>query len=180
MTLDYCPCNCHSLKDDCGMPKRQVTYTFPGSKDMVFVLTITSYCHHLCFFPSTTQLIKHGTFASVYVILASLVAFKEVLSEADAPQLQVECDTWTLAQIYESCHSNSFFSLPRPLAYNAPRDSHSFCRLAQSPSRPVRTGLTRRLRPLRVVGLGSFTAFERPAFAMERIRALPTEISVRI
>ncbi len=33
------------------------------------------------------QLIGHerGSFASVYVILASLVAFKEVLSEADAP-----------------------------------------------------------------------------------------------
>ncbi len=69
------------------------------------------------------RLIGRGSFASVYVVLSSLVAFKEVLSEADAPQLQAECDT--LAQIYESCHSNSFFSLPRPLAYNNPRDSHS-------------------------------------------------------
>ncbi|KAK0237524.1 hypothetical protein EDD85DRAFT_1022808 [Armillaria nabsnona] len=83
----------------------------------------------------------------------------------------------------ESCHSNSFFSPPRPPAYNDPRDSHSFRRLVQSPSRPVRTGLTRRLRPLRVVALGSFAAFERPAFTidtMERIHALPTEVSARI
>ncbi|KAK0234468.1 hypothetical protein EDD85DRAFT_83962 [Armillaria nabsnona] len=124
------------------------------------------------------QLIGRGSFTSVYVILASLVAFKEVQSEADAPQLQAECDT--PAQIYESCHLNSFFSLPRLLAYNGPRDSHSFRNLAQSPSRPVRTGLTRRLRPLRVVALGSFAAFERPAFAMERIHSLHTEVSARI
>ncbi|SJL14557.1 uncharacterized protein ARMOST_18020 [Armillaria ostoyae] len=134
--------------------------------------------HHVDMLDASPQLIGRGSFASVYVILASLVAFKEVQLEADAPQLQAECDT--LAQIYESCHSNSFFSLPRPLAYNDPRDSHSFRRLVQSPSCPVKTGLTRRLRPLRVVALGSFAAFERPAFAMERIYALPTEVSARI
>ncbi len=44
----------------------------------------------------------------------------------------------------------------------------------------MRTGLTCRPGPLRVVALGSFAAFERPAFAMERIHSLPTEVSARI
>ncbi|SJL14608.1 uncharacterized protein ARMOST_18071 [Armillaria ostoyae] len=116
---------------------------------------------------SSPLLIGSGSFGSVYVVLASLVAFKEVQLDSNAAQLQAEFEA--LEQIYKTCGPDMFFSLPRPLAY---KDAQEFRALAyHSP----RTG---GLRPL--VASASFAAFKRPVYAMDRVQALSTEVAARI
>ncbi|KAK0452871.1 uncharacterized protein EV420DRAFT_627649 [Desarmillaria tabescens] len=117
---------------------------------------------------SSPQPIGSGSFGSVYMILSSLVAFKEVQLESNAAQLHAEFEA--LEQIYKTCQSSdALFSLPRPLAY---KDAQKFRALAY---RSPRTG-----HPRPLVASASFAAFERPTYAMDRIQALSTEVAARI
>ncbi|KAK0234430.1 hypothetical protein EDD85DRAFT_1025321 [Armillaria nabsnona] len=116
---------------------------------------------------SSPLLIRSGSFGSVYVILASLVTFKEVQLDSNAAQLQAEFEA--LEQIYKTCGSDMLFSLPRPLAYKDAGEFHAPA--YYSP----RTG---GLRPL--VASASFAAFKRPVYAMDRVQSLSTEVATRI
>ncbi|KAK0198093.1 hypothetical protein F5146DRAFT_1131105 [Armillaria mellea] len=125
------------------------------------------------------QHIGKGSFADVYVLVASCIAFKQVQYESNTPQLLTEFEA--LEHVYATCNSDSFFHLPRPLAYSDPRDARAFRGTATSPqSRPTETGLTTRPRlPRPLVAPGEFAAFQRPAYAMDRVQALPTQVATR-
>ncbi|KAF8963370.1 hypothetical protein BDZ97DRAFT_1661728 [Flammula alnicola] len=97
-------------------------------------------------FDPLPQLIGRGSFADVYVLVASLVAFKQVQYESNASQLVAEFDA--LEHIYTTCNPDSFFCLPRPLAYNDPRDPRAFRGAALPPPHPTRTGRPGPSRPL--------------------------------
>ncbi|KAK0215729.1 hypothetical protein IW262DRAFT_1277817 [Armillaria fumosa] len=82
------------------------------------------------------QQIGRGSFADVYVLVASRVAFKQVQYESNAPQLSTEFEA--LEHVYATCSSDSFFRLPRPLAYSDPRDARH---------RPLSLALPKRASP---------------------------------
>ncbi|KAK0482332.1 hypothetical protein IW261DRAFT_1467262 [Armillaria novae-zelandiae] len=125
------------------------------------------------------QQIGKGSFADVYVLVASRVAFKQVQYEPNTPQLLAEFEA--LEHLYATCNPDSFFRLPRPLAYSDPRDARTFRGTAPPESRPFQTGVTTRTRrPRPLVAPGEFAAFRRPAYAMDRVQALPTQVATRI
>ncbi|KAK0438305.1 hypothetical protein EV421DRAFT_1972189 [Armillaria borealis] len=115
---------------------------------------------------SSPLLIGSGSFGSVYIVLASLVAFKEVQLDSNAAQLQAELRP--LNKSTKLAVPTCFFSASptcvqrcsefRALAYHSPR--------------------TGGLRPL--VASASFAAFKRPVYAMDRVQALSTEVAARI
>ncbi|KAK0496408.1 hypothetical protein EDD18DRAFT_205980 [Armillaria luteobubalina] len=131
-------------------------------------------------FDPKPQPIGRGSFADVYVLVASRVAFKQVQFESNVPQLSAEFEA--LKHVYATCTSDSFFRLPRPLAYSDPHDAGAFRGTApSSESRPTQTGLIARIRLARpLVAPGEFAAFQRPAYAMDRVQALPTQVAKSI
>ncbi|TFY65728.1 hypothetical protein EVG20_g5370 [Dentipellis fragilis] len=94
-----------------------------------------------------------GSFGAVYVINGGPVAYKQVHQPAQAPVLLAEYKT--LNKIYEHCKPDSFFDLPRALAYNNPLLEHD-------------------VRP--IVTSGVISIFPTATNAMDRVHALPLDI----
>lgn len=111
-----------------------------------------------------------GSFATVFVIRGGPEAFKEVAraTAEDTATLRQEFDF--LEDIYRKCNGDSFFAIPRGLAFNDPfAVSDGF--LAHDAPSPASVARRRGVRP--VVTAGVMAAFSRPAYAMDRVYALP-------
>ena len=110
-----------------------------------------------------------GSFATVYVISGGLIAFKEVAHVDNTDKLRQEYDT--LANIYIQCNTESFFSVPRALAFFNPI-TEDFATTAPSPPLANRFRAVR--RPL--VTPGMMACFQQPVYAMDRVHALPINV----
>lgn len=112
--------------------------------------------------------IGRGSFATVSILLGRPVAFKQVLIPQRTPELEAEFGA--LCSIYEFCTTNSFFQIPRPLAYYDPSISTSFTSPEVTP--PGRPRVRAR-RPL--VTEGDFVALKlsNAAYAMNQVLPLP-------
>ena len=106
-----------------------------------------------------------GSFATVYVISGGLVVFKEVSHIDNTEKLRQEYDA--LDDIYLRCNTDSFFTIPRALAYFNPL-TEEFSTTAPSP--PSANSL-RTARPL--ITPGVMACFQRSTYAMDRVHALP-------
>jgi len=68
--------------------------------------------------PETPVRIGAGSFAVVYVISGGLIAFKEVSHTDNSEELHQEYHT--LCNVYLRCNTDSFFAIPRALAFSNP------------------------------------------------------------
>ena len=111
--------------------------------------------------------IGRGSFATVSILQGRPVAFKHVLYSQRTPELQAEFEA--LCAIYDFCNADSFFLIPRPLAYYDPSISTSFTSPEATP--PRRAARVR--RPL--VTEGDFAALKlgNAAYAMDQVLPLP-------
>ena len=107
-----------------------------------------------------------GSFATVYVISGGLVAFKQVSHTDNAEKLRQEYDT--LDNIRLRCNTDSFFAIPRALAFFNPLTEEF-----SAPS-PPSSGRPRNVRPLVTPGL--MACFQQPTYAMDRVHALPINV----
>jgi len=111
--------------------------------------------------------IGRGSFATVSILLGRPVAFKHVHTSERTPELEAEFEA--IRAIYDLCNADSFFLIPRPLAYYDPSISTSFVSPeAIPPGRRVRAR-----RPL--VTEGDFVALKlsNAAYAMDQVFPLP-------
>ena len=75
--------------------------------------------------------IGRGSFATVSIFSGRPVAFKHVIFNSRTPELKTEFET--LRALYNFCNTDSFFAIPRPLAYYDPELSSSFVSPEGSP-----------------------------------------------
>lgn len=109
--------------------------------------------------------IGRGSFASVCVLTGRPVAFKQVLFPEQALELKAEFET--ICKLYDLCDTDSFFAIPRPLAFLDPLLPNSYISATVSPLQQVRA------RPF--VSHGDFKALGLPnaAYAMTQVLPLP-------
>ena len=108
--------------------------------------------------------IGRGSFAIVSILSGRPVAFKHVISSTRTPELKAEFEA--LCSIYDICNTDSFFALPRPLAYYDPQVSTSFVSADSSPLNIARTRVRRHRvieEDFRLLGL------ESAAYAMGKV-----------
>jgi hypothetical protein len=112
--------------------------------------------------------IGRGSFATVSILSGRPVAFKHVINSERTPELKAEFDT--LCSIYDFCNTDSFFAIPRPLAYYDPNVSASFISQASS---PLSVGRSRARRPLVTESDIKALQLESAAYAMDQVLPLP-------
>jgi hypothetical protein len=112
--------------------------------------------------------IGRGSFASVSILSGRPVAFKHVIAPERSVELKTEFKT--LQSLYAVRNTNSFFAIPRPLAFYDPHGSNSFLSVGGSP--PL--GLRRRSpRPLVSEGDFKLLEFDTAAYAMDQVLPIP-------
>ncbi|KAI0000472.1 hypothetical protein BJV77DRAFT_974108 [Russula vinacea] len=119
--------------------------------------------------------IGRGSFATVSILSGRPVAFKHIICSGRTPELKAEFEA--IRCIYDSCDTDSFFAIPRPLAYYDPAVSTSFC----SPdSPPISKVWSRARRPL--VAEDDFKALklDSAAYAMDQVLPLPLSTALLI
>ena len=119
--------------------------------------------------------IGRGSFATVSILSGRPVAFKHIIFSGRTPELKAEFEA--IRCIYDSCDTDSFFAIPRPLAYYDPAVSTSFC----SPdSPPISKVWSRARRPL--VAEDDFKALklDSAAYAMDQVLPLPLSTALLI
>src|SRR5688572_29452466 len=87
--------------------------------------------------------IGRGSFAIVSILSGRPVAFKHVIFSDRAPELKAEFEA--LRCLYYFCKTDSFFAVPRPLAYYDPAVATSF---VSPDSSPISKGWSRGRHPL--------------------------------
>jgi hypothetical protein len=120
--------------------------------------------------------IGRGSFATVSILSGRPVAFKHVIFTSRTPELKTEFET--LRVLYDFCNTDSFFAIPRPLAYYDPElSSTSFVSPEGS---PVSKGRSRARRPL--VNEDDFKALklDSAAYAMDQVLPLPLSTALKI
>jgi len=112
--------------------------------------------------------IGRGSFASVSVLSGRPVAFKHVLVRERSVELKTEFEV--LRSLHDFCDTNSFFGIPRPLAFYDPHKSASFISVGGSPPSE-----SRRRPPRSQVSEGDFKLLEldTAAYAMDQVLPLP-------
>ena len=104
--------------------------------------------------------IGRGSFASVSILTGRPVAFQQVLFPEQALELKAEFEI--ICKLYDLCDSDSFFAIPRPLAFLDPLLPNSYV----SPTvTPLQQGQRRAVRPLVSHGIGKFKALGLPKAA---------------
>jgi hypothetical protein len=112
--------------------------------------------------------IGRGSFASVSVLTGRPVAFKHVILRESAVELKAEFEA--LRSLYDCCETDSFFGIPRPLAFYDPHQLNSFLLVGGSPPSELRR------RPRRsLVTEGDFRLLEldTAAYAMDQVLPIP-------
>jgi hypothetical protein len=119
--------------------------------------------------------IGRGSFATVSILSGRPVAFKQVIFSDRTPELKAEFEA--LRCLYDLCSNDSFFAIPRPLAYYDPAVSTSF---VSTDSSPIWKGRSRARRPF--VAEGDFKALEMDdaAYAMDHVLPLPLSTALII
>lgn len=112
--------------------------------------------------------IGRGSFATVSILSGRPVAFKHDVFLDRTPELNAEFKA--LRYIYDSCNTDSFFAIPRPLAYYDPAVATSFV----SPDRsPITSGRPRAHRPLVTEDDFKALKLDTAAYAMDQVLPLP-------
>ena len=116
--------------------------------------------------------IGRGSFATVSILSGRPVAFKQVIFSDQTPELKAEFEA--LRCLYDFCNNDSFFAIPRPLAYYDPAVSASFVSTDSS------SGWSRTRRPF--VSEVDFKALELDdaAYAMDHVLPLPLSTALII
>jgi hypothetical protein len=112
--------------------------------------------------------IGRGSFASVSILSGRPVAFKHVIVRERHIELKAEFEA--LRSLYDFCDTDSFFAIPKPLAFYDPYNPGSFISADNSP--PPKS----RRRPRRsLVSEGDFKLLEldTAAFAMDQVLPIP-------
>ena len=112
--------------------------------------------------------IGRGSFASVSILSGRPVAFKHVIVRERSGELKTEFEV--LRSLYDFCDSDSFFGVPRPLAFYDPHKSTSFLSAGCSPPSE-----SRRRPPRSLVSEDDFKLLEldTAAYAMDQVLPLP-------
>lgn len=119
--------------------------------------------------------IGRGSFATVFILSGRPVAFKQVISLGRTPDLKVEFET--LCRLYNFYNTDSFFAIPRPLAYFDSGIPGSF---VSSASSPISKSQSRGVRPLVTHDDFSALQLDRAAYAMDQVFPLPLSIALII
>ena len=112
--------------------------------------------------------IGRGSFATVSILSGRPVAFKHVTVRERSGELKTEFEA--IRSLYDLCDTDSFFGIPRPLAFYDPHRSTSFLSARGSPSSESSR------RPLRsLVSEVDFKLLEldTAAYAMDQVLPLP-------
>jgi hypothetical protein len=109
--------------------------------------------------------IGRGSFASVSILTGRPVAFKHIILRESAVELKAEFEA--ICSLYDVCDSDSFFGIPRPLAFYDPHQLNSFLSVRGSPPSESRR------RSL--VNEGDFRLLEldTAAYAMDQVLPIP-------
>ncbi|KAF8223692.1 hypothetical protein L208DRAFT_1445244 [Tricholoma matsutake] len=119
--------------------------------------------------------IGRGSFATVSILSGRPVAFKHVIFTSRTPELKTEFET--LRALYDFCNTDSFFAIPRPLAYYDPELSSSFVSPEGS---PVSKGRSRARRPLVTEVDFKALKLDSAAYAMDQVLPLPLSTALKI
>ncbi|KAI6012977.1 hypothetical protein EDC04DRAFT_2760261 [Pisolithus marmoratus] len=118
--------------------------------------------------------IGRGSFASVSVLTGRPIAFKHVIVPAKEKKEELLKEFDTLRRIYDFCHEDSFFAVPRPFVFYDPDNPESF-RGASKPS-----NICNRRRPsLPFIRQDDFELLrlETAAYAMDHVQPLPLKFA---
>jgi hypothetical protein len=112
--------------------------------------------------------IGRGSFASVSILSGRPVAFKHVIVRERSVELKTEFQV--LRSLYDFCENDSFFGIPRPLAFYDPHKSTSFLSVGGSPPSE-----SRRRPPRSLVSEGDLKLLEldTAAYAMDQVLPIP-------
>ena len=117
--------------------------------------------------------IGRGSFATVSILSGRPVAFKHVIFSGRTPELKAEFEA--LSSIYGSCSTDSFFEIPRPLAYYDPAVPTSFVSPGGS---PILKGWSRARHPS--VAEDDFKALKLDSAAYAMVQVLPLPLSTAL
>jgi hypothetical protein len=119
--------------------------------------------------------IGRGSFATVSILSGRPVAFKHVIFSDRTPELKAEFEA--LRRLYDFCDTDSFFAIPRPLAFYDPEVSASF---VSPDGSPIQKPRFRARRPL--VAEDDFKALklDSAAYAMDQVLPLPLSTALTI
>ena len=117
--------------------------------------------------------IGRGSFASVSVLSGRPVAFKHVIVRERSIELKSEFEA--LRCLYDSGENDSFFAIPRPLAFYDPHKSSSFISAGGPPPSE-----SRRRPPRSLVSEGDFKLLElnTAAYAMDQVLPIPLSVEI--
>ena len=108
--------------------------------------------------------IGRGSFASVSILSGRPVAFKHVTVRERSGELKIEFEV--LRALYDICDTDSFFGLPRPLAFYDPHKPASFLSASSPP-------LKSRRQPLVSESDFKLLELDNAAYAMDQVLPLP-------
>ena len=113
--------------------------------------------------------IGRGSFATISILSGRPVAFKHVTVRERSVELKTEFEV--LRSLYGFCDTDSFFGVPRPLAFYDPHRPTSF--LSASGSPPSESRRRRPLRPLVSEGDFKLLELDTAAYAMDQVLPIP-------
>jgi len=122
--------------------------------------------------------IGRGSFATVSILSGRPVAFKHVIFSDRTPELKAEFEA--LRCLYDVCNTDSFFAIPRPLAYYDPAVSTSFVSAHNPHSPRISKGRPRARRPLVTEDDFKALKLESAAYAMDQVLPLPLSTALII
>jgi hypothetical protein len=112
--------------------------------------------------------IGRGSLASVSILSGRPVAFKHVIARERSVELQTEFEV--LCSLYDFCDNDSFFAIPRPLAFYDPHKPTSFLS-AGAP--PLSESRRRPHRSLVSEGDLKLLELDTAAYAMDQVLPVP-------
>ncbi|KAF8813473.1 hypothetical protein BYT27DRAFT_7230986, partial [Phlegmacium glaucopus] len=121
--------------------------------------------------------IGRGSFATVSILLGRPVAFKHVIHATRTPELKTEFETLCALYSHGFCNADSFFAIPRPLAYYNPEPPSSFVSPYGSPISKQQSWA-----PRPFVNEDDFKALklDTAAYAMDQVLPLPLSTALNI
>jgi hypothetical protein len=112
--------------------------------------------------------IGRGSFASVSILSGRPVAFKHVIARERSVELKTEFEV--LRSLYDLCDTESFFGIPRPLAFY---DSHNSTRSLSAGGSPPSESCRRHPRSLVREGDFKLLELDTAAYAMDQVLPIP-------
>ena len=110
-----------------------------------------------------------GSFAQVWTVPGTVIAFKEAQRSEEGDEIAREFKT--CGEVFDHCHQDAFFSVPRAFALSVPFGEDTPFKLAMKPDNTRTTTHRWNVRP--TLRAEQFSSFDNATYAMDLVPPLP-------